>query len=110
MMQHVQPIAIAVIVAAALLVSGCGGSERSGVAVTSSTGSSPPPSSEAANESPTLFVSGRLSDEVINALVDDAGNIDEQLRTQVVDAFVALPDDQQLAVLSDAITLTRTAG
>ena len=92
-------------VALALLMTSCGGTDKA--ATTAQPSAAPPvlspaPASSApANASPTVFVSGRLSDEVITALVDDGGTVNEDLRRQALEAFVALPEDQQLAVLSD---------
>ena len=48
-----------------------------------------------------MIESGRVSDAAIAALVGDSGTVDETLRTKVVDAILALPEDQQLAVLGD---------
>lgn len=48
-----------------------------------------------------MIDSGRVSDAAIAAMVDDSGTVNETLRKQVVGAILALPEDQQLAVLGD---------
>jgi hypothetical protein len=95
---------LTVIVAVALLMSSCGGTEKAATS-TPSSAASPDVSSAPATDAPVastpLIESGRVSDTVIATLVDDAGTVNEALRKEVVDAILALPEDQQLAVLGD---------
>lgn len=93
-----------VLVAMAMVMSSCGGTEKAGTSTPSSAsmpGVSSTPSTGAAVVSTPLIDSGRVSDAAIAAMVDDSGTVNETLRKQVVGAILALPEDQQLAVLGD---------
>lgn len=93
-----------VLVAMAMVMSSCGGTEKAGTSTPSSAstpGVSSTPSTDAAVVSTPLIDSGRVSDAAIAAMVDDSGTVNETLRKQVVGAILALPEDQQLAVLGD---------
>ena len=95
---------LAVLAALAMLISSCGGTDKAATSTPSNAtepGVSSAPSTGAPVASTPVIESGRVSDAAIAALVDDSGHVDETLRTKVVDAILALPEDQQLAVLGD---------
>ena len=95
---------LAVLAALAILISSCGGTDKAATSSPSSAsepGVSSAPSTGASVASAPVIESGRVSDAAIAALVDDSGTVNETLRTQVVGAILALPEDQQLAVLGD---------
>ena len=97
-------LTVVVIVVVALSMSSCGGTDEAATS-TPRSDSTPGLSSTAGTDAPVastpLIESGRVSDAVIAAVVDDAGAVNESLRKQVVDSILALPEDQQLAVLGD---------